>query len=464
MPSEQDDNVLIAKINALNISSIQCEEKRLVEIVLISRLGDEKKMQSLWTPAHMAFCFRLLIDVPTAEVYVPLVSSLVPRLPQQHPEQWKRLGDALESIIANRTRRKAALSEIDVDLVEALQVCITGAKESRLKTAFKIIWKRFYQTMVKGHITKTDPMPAQGALDHDHDWETMKATVSAIARQEELTGSDLVERYHESVLVAWSFMAENTPSDTGFTQWYKEMISWVSSGRQLPPENVRDSWNFLALTCTHAMIVKQQLTLLSSHQDTIINLILGHVSSPIADVPLRSGSWAVLNALIQKGGRDWLMKAPTSSTLGRATAVCTLNRLASGEWRIQLGRFCTEGAAIPSSKEDALTSLLDNCALFIVDQLHNLGIMADQMDKSLPYTPDALLHLRQSFMDVFHATVQYLCQDQQNPKIQTLAAFMLGELLTEFDPEEDLPEGLSKEEVFQAVEIASQVPDKYSSR
>ena len=46
--------------------------------------------------------------------------------------------------------------------------------------------------------------------------------------------------------------------------------------------------------------------------------------------------------MVQAFGFDWVMM-PGSGSLGNATLLCTILRMATGEWRIQLGRLVSGG-------------------------------------------------------------------------------------------------------------------------
>jgi hypothetical protein len=155
-------------------------------------------------------------------------------------------------------------------------------------------------------------------------------------------------------------------------------------------------------------------------------------------------AWTTLASLVEAFGFNWMNATTGSLSLGNATAMCTIVRLAAGEWRIQLGRLCVE--------VDTEAFQLESCGRVIVAALQ---YALQFTDESLPMIPSAaLLHLRDSFQDALHATVQYLCHPVQHANVQVLVGRVLASLLMEFDVWEGLPDGISTDETLEALRVA----------
>jgi hypothetical protein len=110
------------------------------------------------------------------------------------------------------------------------------------------------------------------------------------------------------------------------------------------------------------------------------------------------------------------------SPLGPMWPLCTLVRMAAGEYRIGLGRLITafedvsdsaasSGVWCGASSSSCLVYEVNCCARIITEAVHLMTEIADDdADATSPlitWTPDAILHIRNSLEDALNSSVQY---------------------------------------------------------
>jgi hypothetical protein len=143
----------------------------------------------------------------------------------------------------------------------------------------------------------------------------------------------------------------------------------------------------------------------------------------------------------------------SSKGLGAASQLCALVRLASGEWRIQLGYRLTKqeeaGTSLHASSQSTdkdRAGIIQATSQILAVLVIFLGELADALEdrqmrpnKQHSISPDALLHLRDSLEDTLQATSNYLCHLSKLSPIPRLDAEdvvcvqLLGMLLSNFD-------------------------------
>ena len=210
-------------------------------------------------------------------------------------------------------------------------------------------------------------------------------------------------------------------------------------------------------TTTKMDMTKKDIT------EPLWNLILAHIGSNVNSIPsqvhdndthdIRVMAWTTAAHLIETFGWDWMILDSQQHALGPAKHMCTLVRLASGEWRIQLGHACLEDSNTRTNKE---SPLLAPCGRSIIAAFHALITMAESSSTSM--SSDALLHMQHSFHDAYHSTVSYLSMVQEGTKT---TARLLGCFLQEFSVWDEFLEGVTIHDVLQATRVAltMQVPE-----
>lgn len=134
---------------------------------------------------------------------------------------------------------------------------------------------------------------------------------------------------------------------------------------------------------------------------------------------------------------DWLYESPSNSNtnkskwwwfsgnkideqhrLGNTWPLCTLVRLAAGEFRLNMGRWLTsveDGKQLP--QKISIQSELQYCARIVIQAVKLMTGLADEEDEVMGdatqfgagvlWTPDAILHVRKSLEDALNTAVQF---------------------------------------------------------
>lgn len=112
---------------------------------------------------------------------------------------------------------------------------------------------------------------------------------------------------------------------------------------------------------------------------------------------------------------DFANKRDSSNQLGQTWQLCTLVRLAAGEFRLSMGRWM---ACLESKKSNEISILPEivSCAQLVVQAVQLMTSLMDNEDEDMightdemgaVWTPDAILHIRQSLQDALNAAIQY---------------------------------------------------------
>ena len=458
-----DDESLLAKIQVL-LDAHHYDEFLLIVLVLLTRVVDEQKLQQVWSgneDTFDTFC-RKLRGKPQ---YLQLVCRLVARL------EAGTVGTVLFQLLLNtlseRIQDEAPLADFDVDLILALN---TSAKEQYVNELLDTLWQRLYQlrmgraekeTLKEKEMLRVDTQTALKNTSLNGDWKLVHDTLDALLTTDE----DLMTSLHQAVLATFMKHGMQTCASITIPSWYKAMVLWVTDKERRPPPSLLSQWQGVMLQCTEQLTVHfskdlQELLLHSKSISTaLIQLILFYIASsaPQNDPNLTALAWTTLAVMVEAFGFNWMM-LPGSGSLGNATSLCTILRLATGEWRIQLGRV-----SVDEPSEGNTNIILDSCGRVIVAALHHVMHLAEKKKEKFQMQGAALLHLRGSLQDALHATVQYLCQQHSKEGPQAQAGRVLGGLLTEFDVWDGLPEGISTDETLQALSIALQSADENPS-
>ena len=134
---------------------------------------------------------------------------------------------------------------------------------------------------------------------------------------------------------------------------------------------------------------------------------------------------------------DWWQKSDFSEKnrennnrrLGKTWQLCTLIRLAAGEFRLSMGRWMAyvEEDSHRSS-ERVVVSDIALCAQIVLQAVQLMTSLADDEDEDAigltggldnVWTPDAIIHIHQSLQDALNATIQYF---NENDFTQTYAS------------------------------------------
>jgi hypothetical protein len=127
-------------------------------------------------------------------------------------------------------------------------------------------------------------------------------------------------------------------------------------------------------------------------------------------------------------GSDWWQrsdfaksKGGGSNRLGETWQLCTLVRLAAGEFRLSMGRWLSFAEEKDSNKsaDSGLVSEMSSCAQIVIQAVQLMTSLADDQDEEIVnqtesceghgiiWTPDAILHIRKSLEDALNTSIQY---------------------------------------------------------
>jgi hypothetical protein len=207
---------------------------------------------------------------------------------------------------------------------------------------------------------------------------------------------------------------------------------------------------------------QQQLSLLQ-HEVTMISqmvaLVLACVVATTSSTDeLRTVAWSTI-ATWMDSEWEWLfhtkpiktkIKTITTSkknnlSLGKCQNLCTIIRLAAGEWKIQLEKELKSFENDQSDQNASCNHVLlsEYCAKVLIQTISNIVVPMSESnaDWIKNWTGDAILHLRQSLDEAQQAAIEYmgLAKANQNTQIDGVVVRVLASLWTEFDIFEQNP-------------------------
>ena len=266
------------------------------------------------------------------------------------------------------------------------------------------------------------------------------------------------------------------------------------------PQDIQRSWHETLLLFTKVLPAHPSfLGMLNTIRIPVVQLILAHIVSPIGtdtSEELRLLAWTACATWVDRlEGYDWMlvddMNTKTSSSvpipvdvkassksIGSAAYLCAMIRLASGEWRIQLGFRLSirEGEIQPKqrSSDEHRMGIMQGCAQVLASLVSYLTKIAEDIekkdrDKKRFISPEALLHLKDSLEDGLQATANYLFQIAQASSTPTLnqedavIADLLAAFLSEFDIFDEHT-NLDTSEIVTALSLAMKSSDNIKSQ
>lgn len=457
--SDHDDQKLLRKIQVLLDAPHHYDEFLLIVLVLLTRVSEKKKVEQIWkshSDTLNAYCCRL----ENKPSYLHILARLLSRFNEKEEIFSSDVFQVLYNALLQRVKAKAPLSAFDVDLILALNVTVP---EERVRNVIATVWQRFQQVIqmdVKEQVHTVTAKESSSAAD----WKLVHDTLEALVSTDE---GDIMTSLQRAVLQTLSTHSTNTVVYTPATinSLYKPMVAWVTNDEDTkegsekgPSPSLIEEWHGLVLQCTRQLTLDspkdlQQVLLHSkSLSSSLIQLMLFYISYSSSSVEMQSLAWTTLATMVDVFCFDWMMMSG-SGTLGNATSLCTMLRLASGEWRIQLGRLVVDEK---SESDESAMMILDSCGRVICAALHHVVHLAEERQEKFQMQASALLHVRDSLQDALHATVQYLCHARQQPRATTVAGRVLGSLLTEFNVWDGLPNGVDTDETLQALSVVLQ--------
>jgi hypothetical protein len=502
-------------------------ERYLVALVLLTRLHDTDLYVTVWDshPELVSFCNGLLLvpapePVPvegslggrendtgndeSLELYVRLIAQLVGRMPPSRlPKQVQELSQVLVTVLDRRRKQKAVLGAVDVEIISSLNVWFEILEDDSitlLDGVLTTLWER-YSGLMKVNRTKVEA--ATAASESPSAQVTMTRTLTKLLDD----GVDS-DPSHEEKDFWKSWQVESTAlflrqgMRVGETKvpsfWLPALELWLQSELSGSKKNTetslpqitlatRRSWAQILLVCARNMALLTSFQIKMKQDVTLDKDMARFILTCVASVQgsdsdeLRSTAWSTTATLLQSCGWEWLLVGAVTTTslgqdgkksdFGKASSLCTLVRLAVGEWKIQLGLLVDESCTL--SEERLL--LVEACAQVLVEAVDFIVQMANRMDEaeadddddnndkaSLPLSADALIHLRQSLDEALHLAVQYMgLAEKRVLAVDGPVVRVLGTLLREFDAFEQKKSVEDEEgnEILQALRVALDIHD-----
>ena len=122
----------------------------------------------------------------------------------------------------------------------------------------------------------------------------------------------------------------------------------------------------------------------------------------------------------------WFKSTSTQHTFGRTWPLCSLIRLAAGEFRMGLSSFISD---IEDGKTPRSLAEIDTCGMIILETVQLMTAIAEDRGDLSIWTPDAILHTRKSLEDALDAAVQYFTSFSEDEYVKYLSK--IGEGWTE---------------------------------
>jgi hypothetical protein len=428
-------------------TSDSSDEAKLVALVLLTRLER--------LPQDSPLSLSLLVDFVNDLVAVGscLYGRLAAQLLRHEPAT---LGTLLVSLLAQQTAASAPLSPADVDMVANLNAYYLKqhiVNDKELVNALETIWERYQicsslqQPLESTARTNPEDLESAKAKTNNAACEPTTLTIEdsdATMFQQVLTSiynqnstllsssTDLQDAWMEettalflehaasvascvpSILSWWFSKKNNNKPCTSIEQtlWAQVLLASIQSQLLLLQRDGGDNGSSSSSSGGSA-IMKQLLLDESTYQ-----LLVACIVSPnnnIANTNLRAMAWSTLTTAIGTCGWTWLVhdnhhgcpqqqeqstfNVSSSSSLGNGGKICTLLRLAAGEFKLQLA------SVVDDHHHDSL--VLEATAQLLTQAVTFLCELAEKEQSATVLSGDALLHLRQSLDEAMDATLQY---------------------------------------------------------
>lgn len=200
------------------------------------------------------------------------------------------------------------------------------------------------------------------------------------------------------------------------------------------------SWSQVLLMCIqHSVGTLHGLKSDADLSNKIVQLILACMVTTTTDDNLRGQAWCTLSCLVHTIGWEWMLVGKPTSPLGRASKLCAILRMASGEYKIQLNHHLY-GVTVSSRSVDR-DHLVEECGRFLALSLSFVTQVADQEnnddedeDDHLRLSDSAILHIRKSLQEALTCSAHYCSElTSYDAAFDFTVIRLLGTLLSEFD-------------------------------
>jgi hypothetical protein len=377
------------------------------------------------------------------ELYIRLAAQLLGRISEKSGDTDKQLALVLLHQLDSRLSLSVPISAVDVDLVSNVAIWMERTNDAALlDSAMNSIWKRWSE----GHTRKGSSSSSSSSLnDNPADEDLTPPLMMAKVLDQVLSESSMVDS-DESLTIVWDDEVmrvlrcnlHRLSQPTCFTR----ILHWWLFDKLREGDLHRFS---LAAILLHSLSVimnsNKQSSFLRSKSVELSQLIQACIISTHArSDTLRGYAWTCLVRLVELLGWDWLFLETNTWTrnlsdnemmkgaLGSAAVFCAFLRLASGEFKIQLGRVAEE-----TNASRTCLDILNGTSQFVAIVLDYMTKLVDS--DSLTLNSSAVVHIRLSLREALDSCVQFICLDSTNThpiEVELMVVRLYSTLLIEF--------------------------------
>ncbi|GKY91204.1 hypothetical protein MPSEU_000093100 [Mayamaea pseudoterrestris] len=428
------------------IEAIQVFQKHswiVAWIIMLIENDDENETDDVEKQLYVRLAAQVLGHVPSVAASADLAKILMRQL------------DA-KSLLS------APISAFDIDIVSNLSIYLDSVQGDEVfmrEQALTSVWKRW-----SGSVTaSTLPVNSKDLIDNAaqetmHSWYQV---LEQLLHQQSAAESSSTE---EEVRTMWNdqvmtlLQAHLSRVTLTTSSCFQLMLQyWLSKEQQREEKQHQVQIASILLECLLVTMTAPlddtkddllQSPLLKNHAPDILHLITAClISTSKESDQLRVLAWTCVSQILDTiNGWQWLLQEAATSDRwtrnlakpkhGKAQHLCTTLRLASGEYKIQLGRSHPQIDTLVATSQ-VLVRGLD----FMVHLL-------DSGNESLLGDSDSILHVRFSFREGLDACVQYLCFESSDKETSSdvllIVIRLFAALLSEFLEFEDNEQEVQK--------------------
>jgi hypothetical protein len=449
---EDEHELVQEKIKSLLINEdLRHDERNLVVLTLLTRSNFAQiDAMAMVSTKLFNFCIRLVrMNHPS---FTRLASRCVSLLKRKRVDtdgcayayNWEEMVQTLLTAIEHRSHLHLPIDTTDAHLIHALAHSLeTDNSVSWNSHQFDMIWERLRRVVAYPADNENDNEETTASDDVGAHTRFMDQTIDRLL-QDDTDDETQDNAWMHSFIHLWHTNASRLcRAYTSPPAWYEAMLLFVVSKDSNLNTQTKTAWHDLIFQSTNSLVIHTSNLNFTNTlvAQALADLLMVHLGSPQSD--LQSRAWETCSLLVSRHGWDWIPKSKNSYAT-QASHLCTWTRLAAGEYRIQLGLVCMED---PKAFDN---QTLNASGHVVVSALRRLVQEATTLDdgRQIALDPEALLHLRQSFLDTLQSTISYFAI-ASSPMVTTCK--VLGSLLGEFSIWDGMPDGTTTEEVLLAV-------------
>lgn len=423
MSSKAKGNNSIKKINGLIANPfVKREEKNLVALLLLTRTNSQC-INSVLNRELFTYCTKLVKTNRTC--FLRLVSTLVVELQNKDGLDWTLMTESFFGVIKSQ-------KTVDKNVFEAIAHCCIMDEYFKIENShLNILWDLFQQHEKDCSLEKSKE------ISQNH-WMLLEEIIEHM-----LDKNRNEDDCTELMLCLLHSYGPSLCSKSKLPPlWFEKVVNFVVSMDVNTTEASKVSWQDLVFSCAKSLRCSsesiKQIEL--SCSKGLCDLITANLGCPTS--MLKRQVWQACAILVTSFGWSWTEfnnKPKLSSHL------CIWTRLAVGEYKLQL----EHASMLKSLLYDEI--ILEACGHVIMASIGEMIAEADSREEGKKcFTPEMLLHLRQSFLECMRLTIEFICSEIPRPP-NTSVTKVLASFLSEFSIWDDLSESVKCEKVLFSV-------------